>query len=72
MLGNTFPFVVFMSFGAFWLSYAITLQPSYNAYTSYAPDNSTSLSAGLESKGFNASFGKLRILFVGAKHNRDC
>jgi len=72
VLGNTFPFVVFMSFGAFWLSYAITLQPSYNAYTSYAPDNSTSLSAGLESKGFNASFGKLRILFVGAKHNRDC
>ncbi|PMD52940.1 uncharacterized protein K444DRAFT_647042 [Hyaloscypha bicolor E] len=63
VLGNTFPFVVFLSFGAFWLSYAITLQPSYNAYTAYAPDNSTSSSAGLASKGFNASFAFL-LLFM--------
>jgi hypothetical protein len=57
-----------MSFGAFWLSYAITLQPSYSAYTAYAPSNSTSSAAGLATKGFNASFGKLRMLFGGAKH----
>ncbi|CZR67631.1 related to Y.lipolytica GPR1 protein and Fun34p [Phialocephala subalpina] len=63
-LGNTFPFVVFMSFGAFWLSYGITLQPSYNAYTAYAPTNSTSSTAGLATKGFNASFGFL-MLFMG-------
>lgn len=71
MLGNTFPFVVFMSFGAFWLSYGITLQPSYGAYTAYAPANSTSEAAGLATKGFNASFGKLRMLIGRAKHNRD-
>ncbi|KAN0099881.1 GPR1/FUN34/yaaH family domain containing protein [Hyaloscypha variabilis] len=64
VLGNTFPFVVFMSFGAFWLSYAITLQPSYSAYTAYAPTNSTSSAAGLATKGFNASFGFL-LLFMG-------
>jgi succinate-acetate transporter protein len=64
VLGNTFPFVVFMSFGAFWLSYAITLQPSYSAYTAYAPSNSTSSAAGLATKGFNASFGFL-LLFMG-------
>ncbi|CAG8970994.1 hypothetical protein HYALB_00007662 [Hymenoscyphus albidus] len=27
ILGNTFPFVVFMAFGAFWLTLASTLQP---------------------------------------------
>jgi succinate-acetate transporter protein len=64
VLGNTFPFVVFMSFGAFWLSYGITLQPSYNAYTAYAPANSTSPSAGLATQGFNASFAFLQ-LFMG-------
>lgn len=58
LLGNTFPFVVFMSFGAFWLSFAATLQPQYNAYGAYAPAGSTSPAAGLSTVGFSASFGK--------------
>jgi succinate-acetate transporter protein len=61
-LGNTFPFVVFMSFGAFWLTFAITLQPSYGAFSSYAPPTATSPAAGMATKGFNASFGKLTTL----------
>jgi len=37
ILGNTFPFVVFSSFGAFWLTFAATLTPLYNASIAYAP-----------------------------------
>ncbi|KAF2789025.1 hypothetical protein K505DRAFT_215727, partial [Melanomma pulvis-pyrius CBS 109.77] len=37
LIGNTFPFVVFGSFGAFWLGWAATLQPFYNAYGAYSP-----------------------------------
>lgn len=37
ILGNTFPFVVFGSFGAFWLTFAATLTPQYNASIAYDP-----------------------------------
>ncbi|PBP20369.1 hypothetical protein BUE80_DR008859 [Diplocarpon rosae] len=47
ILGNTFPFIVFMSFGAFWLSFAATLQPFYAASASYAPNPATSPAEGL-------------------------
>lgn len=56
ILGNTFPFVVFSSFGAFWLAFAATLQPFYNAYGAYSPDP-TMPGEGLNTVGFNASFG---------------
>ncbi|KAI0975623.1 GPR1/FUN34/YaaH-class plasma membrane protein [Xylaria arbuscula] len=56
-LGNTFPSVVFVSFGAFWLSYGGLLLPQLNAYAAYAPPDATSIAAGLETQGFNASFG---------------
>ena len=36
ILGNTFPFVVFGSFGAFWLTYGATLTPYFNAQEAYA------------------------------------
>ncbi|KAF1946872.1 hypothetical protein EJ02DRAFT_499716 [Clathrospora elynae] len=52
ILGNTFPFVVFCSFGAFWLGFAATLQPFYNAYGAYATPGDAS-STGLASVGFN-------------------
>ncbi|KAL9112027.1 MAG: hypothetical protein Q9227_003647 [Pyrenula ochraceoflavens] len=40
LLGNTFPFVVFSTFGAFWLSFATTLTPTYTAISSYPnPDS---------------------------------
>ncbi|KAF7945093.1 hypothetical protein EAE96_009873 [Botrytis aclada] len=56
VLGNTFPFVVFISFGAFWLTFASTLEPSYYAYGLYAPPGGTPVD-GLKTVGFNASFG---------------
>ncbi|KAI0206233.1 GPR1/FUN34/YaaH-class plasma membrane protein [Astrocystis sublimbata] len=56
-LGNTFPSVVFVTFGAFWLSYGGLLLPQFNAYAAYAPPDAASPAAGLETQGFNASFG---------------
>lgn len=56
VLGNTFPFVVFSSFGAFWLTLASTLQPFYYAYGLYAPQGATSEEEGLSTVGFQSSF----------------
>ncbi|KAI1322439.1 GPR1/FUN34/YaaH-class plasma membrane protein [Xylariaceae sp. FL0255] len=56
LLGNTFPSVVFLSFGAFWTAYGCELLPQFNAYASYAPSGE-SAALGLETQGFNASFG---------------
>ncbi|PVI06299.1 hypothetical protein DM02DRAFT_649812 [Periconia macrospinosa] len=52
ILGNTFPFVVFGTFGAFWLSYAATLQPYFNAYGAYSTNGS--IAQGLETDGFRS------------------
>ena len=37
-LGNTFPAVVFCSFGGFWFAYGGTLTPGFGAYAAYAKD----------------------------------
>ncbi|KAI6383325.1 hypothetical protein MCOR25_000245 [Pyricularia grisea] len=55
-LGNTFPSVVFTTFGAFFLSFAATLTPSFAAFATYAPDGAPS-SAGMDTQAFNAGFG---------------
>lgn len=61
-IGNTFPFVVFGSFGAFWLTFGATLQPVYNAYGAYS--TTTNPAEGLATVGFNASFAFF-LLFMG-------
>lgn len=48
ILGNTFPSVVFSMFGAFWLSYAATLQPFYNAAIAYDPAHPNNASSNPE------------------------
>lgn len=63
ILGNTFPFVVFSSFGAFWLTFAATLQPFYYAYGSYAPTGAPE-AAGMGTVGFTASFAFF-LVFMG-------
>ncbi|KAE8360862.1 GPR1/FUN34/yaaH family-domain-containing protein [Aspergillus caelatus] len=57
LLGNTFVFVVFASFAAFWLSYATTLTPFYNAAAAYDPTNP-------ENPGFYNAYGFF-TLFMG-------
>ncbi len=72
IVGNTFPFVVFGTFGAFWLTFGATLQPYYNAYGSYVTDPTTAATsvgqpgnpAGLKSPEFNASFAFF-LVFMG-------
>ncbi|KAI9706949.1 MAG: hypothetical protein M1820_004535 [Bogoriella megaspora] len=54
IVGNTFPFVVFGSFGAFWLSYGATLQPFYNAYGAYSTTGNAA--DGMTTVGFQSSF----------------
>jgi succinate-acetate transporter protein len=56
IVGNTFPFVVFGSFGAYWLTFAATLQPFYNAYGAFSPD-AAKPAEGLATTEFTASFG---------------
>jgi len=60
ILGNTFPFVVFTSFGSFWLGYGATLQPFYNSYLAYRTAGEAN-STGLESVGFNVGIGYFMI-----------
>ncbi|KAF1976252.1 GPR1/FUN34/YaaH-class plasma membrane protein [Bimuria novae-zelandiae CBS 107.79] len=54
IIGNTFPFVVFGSFGAFWLGWAATLQPFYNAYGAYSTTGD--VADGLTTIGFRSSY----------------
>ena len=60
IIGNTFPCVVFTSFGAFWISFGGTLQPFYNAYGAYSPDPNNP-AAGLQEPAFNASFAFFQL-----------
>ncbi|EAT79985.2 hypothetical protein SNOG_12687 [Parastagonospora nodorum SN15] len=60
ILGNTFPFVVFCSFGAFWLGYGATLQPFYNSYAAYK-NPQVETSTGIESVGFNVGVAYFMI-----------
>jgi succinate-acetate transporter protein len=65
-LGNTFPSVVFLGYGAHFLTFAATFQPFYAAVSSYTPDNSqTQTPAFASSFGFYACFmGVLSIVFL--------
>ena len=53
ILGNTFSFIVFGSFGAFWLTYGVTLTPFYNASIAFDPAHPAAASHNPE---FLASF----------------
>jgi succinate-acetate transporter protein len=54
ILGNTFPCVVFGSFGAFWVALTLTLTP----YMGAAAPNKYTEPGGLVGPAFNNSFGK--------------
>jgi uncharacterized protein len=58
ILGNTFPFVVFGSFGAFWLTFAATLTPYYNAIIAYQPEDPITAASN---PTFNASFAYFQV-----------
>ncbi|KAK6436232.1 hypothetical protein LTR95_007575 [Oleoguttula sp. CCFEE 5521] len=55
-LGNTFPFLVFVSYGTIFLALAATLQPAYNSAGAYSTTGD--FSEGLTTPAFNASLGR--------------
>jgi len=63
IVGNTFPMVVFGSFGAFWLAFAFTLIPFYHAIGNYAPYDTID-HTGLLAPQFNNAFGFF-LLWMG-------
>ena len=62
ILGNTYPSVVFATYGAFFLTFGGTLNPGFAAVSTYAPPGEDA-SAGLTTRGFNASFGRVASLW---------
>jgi len=58
ILGNTFPFVVFSSFGAFWLAFGATLTPYFNASIAYDPAHPAQSSTNPE---FASTFGFFQV-----------
>lgn len=61
VLGNSFPSLVFLTFGAFWLTFGGTLNPSFAAFSSFAATGEAG-ATGLQTQGFNASFGESLFL----------
>lgn len=57
IIGNTFAFVVFGSYGAFWLALGATLQPTYNAEGAYT-EGLTGAAKAAGGAEFSSSFGK--------------
>ncbi|KUJ13126.1 uncharacterized protein LY89DRAFT_652580 [Mollisia scopiformis] len=63
LLGNTFAFTVFAGYGAWYLTYAATLQPFYGAAAAYAPvpgyysNLGEATVSGQLTPGYTASFG---------------
>ncbi|KAF2171050.1 hypothetical protein M409DRAFT_19023 [Zasmidium cellare ATCC 36951] len=64
VLGNTFPFLVFMSFGSFYCSYGATLIPWFATYQSFSADPNGDPLAGLTDPSFNASYGHYWVVFT--------
>lgn len=63
VLGNTFPFIVFASFGAFWLTYGATVTPYFNASGAYMPATSTA-TATAKNPTFEATYAYF-LLYMG-------
>lgn len=61
LLGNTFPMIVFMGYGAHFLTTGTTFIPAFNAIGFFDPNGSGQGSplAGQANPQFLASFGKL-------------
>jgi len=64
IIGNTFPCVVFITFGGFWTAYGIINQPSFGVAASFAPagfnetaSGMTAAAAGAATPAFNAGLG---------------
>ncbi|EGX89359.1 transcriptional activator of ethanol catabolism AlcS [Cordyceps militaris CM01] len=64
ILGNTFVYIVFGSFGAFWLAFAITLTPFYNAEGAFTANATTAAEKAAGEASYQASLAFF-LLFMG-------
>jgi len=64
ILGNTFPFVVFMSFGSFYISYGAAMIPLFATYSAYSAHPTTDPTAGLTDPTYLASYGMYFVVFT--------
>lgn len=71
ILGNTYPATVFSSFGGFYLTFGGILNPSFAAFSSYAPPDAKSAAEGMTTEGFNASLGMKESRPYTARANHD-
>ncbi|KZS88510.1 hypothetical protein SISNIDRAFT_459741 [Sistotremastrum niveocremeum HHB9708] len=68
ILGNTFPSVVFGTFGGFWISYGVIIQPSAALAASFAPASDasngiTAAAAGAATREYNAGLGMYFVVW---------
>ncbi|ATY63186.1 transcriptional activator of ethanol catabolism [Cordyceps militaris] len=61
ILGNTFVYIVFGSFGAFWLAFAITLTPFYNAEGAFTANATTAAEKAAGEASYQASLGTVLV-----------
>lgn len=59
ILGNTFPFLVFMGYGCHFLTFATTFIPWFNAVGFYAPGNDPNVMSAEFAASFGASCASL-------------
>ncbi|KAK3069400.1 hypothetical protein LTR53_012289 [Teratosphaeriaceae sp. CCFEE 6253] len=64
IIGNTFIYVVFGSYGAFWLAFAATLTPSFNAEEAYLAGATTAAEKAAAAATFEATLAFF-IAFIG-------
>jgi len=68
IVGNTFPSVVFGTFGGFWISYGVIVQPTFDLAASFAPaadasNGITAAAAGAATKGYNTGLGMYFVVW---------
>ena len=69
LLGNTFPFLVFMGYGSHFLTFAITFIPFFNAVSAYTSGNPYIGEMNQEqTAAFANSYGELRRSFFISCH----
>jgi hypothetical protein len=64
VLGNTFPFIVFMGYGAHFLVFGTTFIPFFNALSAYTTSNPYETGSQMQTPAFQASFGKPPLSFA--------
>ncbi|CZT14237.1 related to Y.lipolytica GPR1 protein and Fun34p [Ramularia collo-cygni] len=64
VLGNTFPFLVFTSFGSFYAGYGGTMMPEFATYAPFSDDPLNDPLAGIASAEWNANYGLWWVAFT--------